>query len=69
MKTPVFKKVWIVDDARTGEVVRQERLKAGISLRTLASRVGWSPAYMSDLENGKRKWTQKKVDRVMMWMK
>lgn len=37
-----------------GRRVRAAREKAGLSLRSVAARVGCSPAYLSDLEHGRR---------------
>jgi transcriptional regulator with XRE-family HTH domain len=36
-----------------GKILKESRLKAGMGLRELASRVGISPGYLSDLENEK----------------
>ena len=33
-----------------GEYIKSKRLEKGISLRELASKVGISPSYMSDIE-------------------
>jgi transcriptional regulator with XRE-family HTH domain len=38
---------------RVGEHVRQLRVQAGISLRTLARQTGFSASFMSQLENGR----------------
>lgn len=37
-----------------GPTVREIREAAGISLRELARRLGWSAAYVSDIELGRR---------------
>lgn len=37
-----------------GPTVREIREAAGINLRELARRLGWSPAYVSDIERGLR---------------
>lgn len=37
-----------------GELVRRSRSARGISLRALAEELEYSPAYLSDVENGKR---------------
>lgn len=37
-----------------GATVRTIREAAGISLRELARRLGWTPAYVSDIELGRR---------------
>lgn len=38
----------------TGSQIREQRLRAGTSLRSLARELSLSPAYLSDLETGKR---------------
>lgn len=45
------------DDASIGRKFRQMRDKDGISLRQMASMIGVSPSFLSQLENGKRAWT------------
>lgn len=37
-----------------GDLVRRIRTEAEISLRTVAKELGWTPAYVSDIERGKR---------------
>ena len=37
-----------------GEYVKEKRMEKGISLRQLASKIGISPSYMSDIEKGRR---------------
>lgn len=38
------------------------RTKREVSLRAVARKMGLSPGYLSDLENGNRGWTQERVD-------
>ncbi|MBP5091555.1 MAG: helix-turn-helix transcriptional regulator [Bacilli bacterium] len=38
-----------------GELLRQTRISKGMSLRTLADRLGVSAPYLSDVEKGRRK--------------
>ena len=46
-----------------GEYIKSKRLEKGISLRELASKVGITPTYMSDIEKGRRNAPNKeKVD-------
>lgn len=40
--------------AATGQVLRQARLKAGLTAAEVARRSGLSKAFLSDVENGKR---------------
>lgn len=39
-------------EQRLGELVRELRAKQGVSLRTLASRAGFSPGFVSQIERG-----------------
>lgn len=41
-------------EVRFGDVARTARVKARVSLRDLASRLQWSPVYVSDIERGTR---------------
>lgn len=42
------------DWTQLGNVVRRERARQGLGLRELARAVGCSPAFVSDIEAGKR---------------
>lgn len=37
-----------------GEFIRQKRVAQAITLRKMADRMGYSPTYWSDIENGRR---------------
>ena len=54
----------IIDNVATGEAIRQRREAAKLSLRKVAEYMGWSAAYQSDLELGRRSWTDKKCLEV-----
>lgn len=48
-----------------GEYIKNKRLEKGISLRELASKIGISASYMSDIEKGRRNAPNKeKVDKI-----
>lgn len=47
---------WEVDSGLTGQSVRCERERLGLSLRDVARAMGISAAYLSDLERGNRAW-------------
>lgn len=47
----------VKDPAAIGAKMRKLREKTGVSLRTLATRLNFSAAYVSDLELGKRAWS------------
>lgn len=57
MKTPTVLKTTI-DPKQAGDNVRERRIAAGVRQNVLAEKLGISPGYMSDLEAGKRDWTQ-----------
>lgn len=55
------RKEW--DHVRIGSEMREARKAAGVSVRALSSRLQCSPAYVSDLELGRRCWTPEKLRR------
>ena len=52
-----------VDHAATGIQLLAYRTKAGLSLRALGKKCGLSIGYLSDLEHGRRTWTEKRVEQ------
>lgn len=54
-----------IDDFRTGQNAKSEREAAKVSVRALARAIGWSAAYVSDLERGNRRWNEEKMTRYM----
>ncbi len=55
------KTITVTDDEKVGLILRAKRERAKMSLRTVAAKLGFSAAYVSDLERGKRAWTDAKV--------
>ena len=53
----------VPDDRILGAKMRARREATGLSLRDLAKRCGWSAAYVSDLELGRRGWGKKQRTR------
>lgn len=52
----------LMNDPRvTGQMLRKEREQAGMSLRAMAQKVQRSAAYLSDLERGRRNWSEEKI--------
>ena len=51
------------DDQLIGEAWQAKRKAAGLSLRDLGKRLDLSAAYLSDLENGRRRWSPENVRR------
>jgi transcriptional regulator with XRE-family HTH domain len=51
-------------EARIGEVLRRLRERQGLSLRTLATRAGFSASFLSQLENGQVSPSIASLDRI-----
>lgn len=49
-----------VDHSATGAALRDRRIYKRLSLRSLATELGISAAYLSDLELGRRNWTEER---------
>lgn len=54
-----------LDHTLVGAMVRERREAAGLTLRKVAARSGWSAPYLSDLEHGRRNWTPVRQERVL----
>lgn len=50
-----------IDHKKTGIIARNKRVRVGLSLRAVARKMKVSPAFLSDLERGRRNWTEEKV--------
>ena len=50
-----------IEHVETGANARREREERRISLRRMAKYLGFSPAYIHDLELGKRNWNMNKI--------
>lgn len=48
-----------------GENIRKQRLKAGLTQEELALKSGLSQGYINQLENGRRKYTQKSLELIV----
>jgi len=64
-RTGQIKKV-VPDNCAIGTTMRETRTRRGMSLRCLATRMKISAPYLSDLELGRRSWTE---SRVLQFMK
>ena len=51
-----------VDNVATGALMRQARLKAGLTLREMARRLKCSAPYVCDLELGRRGWNESRLE-------
>jgi transcriptional regulator with XRE-family HTH domain len=57
----VSRTVSMIDHQATGQLARDARCAMGAPLREIARRLNCSAAYLSDLELGRRNWTQDKL--------
>ena len=53
-----YKTIQVIDHEATGQVWRERRKELKISLREAARRMGLSASFVSDLELGRRNWTE-----------
>ena len=49
----------------SGAALREERLAAGLSMRALAAGIGLSPTMLCDIENGRRRISQRHWDAYL----
>jgi predicted transcriptional regulator len=59
----VTRLVRVVDDFETGRLMREARIRRSLSLRKMAALLGQSPPFISDLELGRRKWTEQRIEQ------
>lgn len=57
MKVPT-KVVRVIDHQKAADSIREARKRSGMTQRELARRLGFSACYVSDLEKGRRNWTE-----------
>jgi predicted transcriptional regulator len=50
-------RLFVQSNRENGQFARKCREEAGVSLRTLAKRMGVSAPFLSDLERGNRQWS------------
>lgn len=63
------KQVEQIDHVATGKQFRDARIKSGKSLRAVAHKCGFSAAYLSDLEHGRRNWTAGRIKQLTRALK
>ena len=61
----VTKRTEEIDHVETGKRMRASRVKKHVSLRTLADRIGVSAPYLSDLELGRRAWSEERAQQFI----
>lgn len=59
----VTRLVRVPDNAATGQLMREARKRAGLTLREMARRLGQSAPFVSDLELGRRGWDEKRIEQ------
>lgn len=65
MKLPtISERVKRIDHQKAARLVREARKKKKLSLRDVAKQLGFSAAYLSDLERGRRNWSSDLFDKV-----
>ncbi len=52
----------VSDDREIGSAMQTHRVTNGLTLRELGHKLGFSAAYISDLEHGRRAWNAKKIE-------
>ena len=63
-----FYTIKLVDHHATGSQVRQERRKRNLTLQVVSAAAGISVVYLSNLERGKRRWTEELLKRIEIAM-
>lgn len=59
----------VPDPRNTGDLLRKARERKGLGLREFAERVGCSPAYVCDLEHGRRAFKGPAAHRALSLLK
>lgn len=54
-----------IDQEEAAKTIRGLREKAGMSIRRLAAELGFSAAFVSDMELGRRNWSAKSFTRAI----
>jgi len=68
MKSLIVRKKQVVvsiNHTATGKALRAHRIKADVGLRELARRMSIPASYLSDLETGRRNWSESLVERFL----
>jgi hypothetical protein len=55
----------LVNHRLTGDRMREKRKLAGVTAVLVARRCGWTPAYVSMLESGKKPWDTGRVEKYL----
>lgn len=63
------KTIAVIDHQRAGAQIRDMRVRRGMSLRSMAKRIGISAPFLSDLELGRRAWSHRRFNQVVKLLK
>jgi len=55
----------VYDDAKLGAALRCRRVAAALDAIVVAEAIGVTPAFLSMLENGKRRWSDERIDEYL----
>ena len=61
MKLPVIQTTKI-DQTKAGQMIRELRKKSDVSLRDMAAQMNLSAPFVSDMELGRRNWSEEKFE-------
>lgn len=62
---PIYSTTPVIDNEATGKAIKKRRDLLSVLQGDLASRLGFSQGYMSDLERGKRNWTEELFEQAV----
>lgn len=66
---PLTKKETVIDHVATGAAMRKRRKALSISSKHVADKLGFHKSYLSDLEAGRRNWSEELVTRYLYALK
>jgi transcriptional regulator with XRE-family HTH domain len=67
MKIPM-KTVSVIDHVKAGQAIRSLRVKNSIAQKDLAEAVGIAASQLSDMEQGRRDWTEERFNRAVEFL-
>lgn len=59
-----LKPAQLIDHVETGAQVRAERERQGLKLQPVADEMGITVQFLSDLERGRRNWTEELLEKA-----
>ena len=66
---PTYTTIKQIDSVETGDEARMDRLKYRLSLQQVADKMGLTKMTLSNLEHGKAKWTEERVEKFNLAIK